>query len=48
MTGVEGRIIFTSNNNEKSAGSNINTRNYQFIMITFITTVLFFNIQDFI
>ncbi|KAL5243001.1 hypothetical protein ACI65C_010411 [Semiaphis heraclei] len=42
--GIEGRIKFISNGNEKSAGSNINLRNSQFILIPFIITVLFFNI----
>ncbi|CAH1711828.1 unnamed protein product [Aphis gossypii] len=43
-TGVDGRVTFLSSNNEKSAGSNINTWNYKFIIITFITTIFFFNI----
>lgn len=40
-TGIDGRVTFSSSNNEKSAGSNINTSNYKFIIITFITTVFF-------
>jgi len=46
--GIEGRISFISKGNEKSAGSNIHLQNYQFILISFIITVLFFNIETLI
>ncbi|CAI6346863.1 unnamed protein product [Macrosiphum euphorbiae] len=42
--GIEGRINFISKDNEISSGSNINLQNYHFILISFIITVLFFNI----
>lgn len=46
-SGIDGRIHFKSDvNNEKSAGFNTNTWNYRFLVTTFITTVLYFNIQN--
>lgn len=46
-SGIDGRIDLNSNNNnENSAGSNINTWNYQLIVTILIITILFFDIQN--
>lgn len=45
-SGIDGRINFKRDSNiEKSAGSNINTWNSRLLVTTFITIVLFLNIQ---
>lgn len=47
-SGIDGRINFKRDNNiEKSAGT-INKWNYRLLVITLITTILFFNIQNII
>jgi len=45
-SGIDGRIQFKRDvNNEKSAGFNINTWNYQILVTTFITTVLYLTLK---
>jgi len=45
-SGIDGRINFKRDSNiDKSAGS-INKWSYRLLVTTFITTILFFNIQN--